>query len=192
MLKKLNQGGFGIIGIIAVILVMAAMVAAGWFVYDRQKDTKAAKQEAAISQVTDSGSGQAHEGYLGIPELGIELKLADGVKDAVYIVTDDGYTIGLSTQALLNQLGVDCSAQIGSAAVIVSFVNPEDPHATTGTTNIQVFPNAFKSADGVYYAIDYNNQTLCSDPESNLEAVNRLSDQVKTGFKNTTIQALRD
>lgn len=193
-MKRLNQTGFGLLGVILIIILVAAIGGAGWLVYSNQKDKKAATQEAIVSENTETNSGTALNGYLGIPELGIELKLADGVKDATYAVMADGSSIGLSTESFVDEFGESCNAQSGSVARIFVFVDPEapDPYSGDGTMS-GAFPNAFKSADGTYYAIANNTQDFCAPKqyEKDPDAASAMIKQVRNGFNNTTIQALK-
>lgn len=194
-MKKLNQTGFGLPGIILIILILVAIGGAGWFVYDAQHNKKAAQQEAVVSETTGQDSGTAQNGYLGIPELGIELKLAEGVKDATYAVMKDGSSIGLSTEATVNEFGSGCSAKSGSVAMITSFVNPDAPDPYGGKyTMKETFPDAYKSADGVYYGISQD-ETFCGgdyDAPSDQKAADALIKQVRDGFNATKIQALKE
>lgn len=186
-----NQSGFGVVGVLVALLVVVAAATAGWFVYDKQQSKKDAKQEAAVSQATsNNGSGVAMNGYLGIPELGIQLKLADGVKDATYAVMADGSTIGLSTQSLVDQYGDSCKASSGSVAQVAALVAPTPPYGGTGSDDPAAYKNSYKTADQVYYVIKTEglSEPFCGGA---LAASSTQAQQIITGFKDTGIQALQ-
>lgn len=190
-MKQLNQKGFGFAGVIIVLAVVAAVAAVGWFVYDKQQSKKDAKQEAVVSQATSAnGSGTAMNGYLGIPELGIQLKLGDGVANATYSVMADGSTIGLSTGSLVSGYGDGCEAKTGTVAQIAALVPPAPPYGETGADDPTAYKNSFKTADDVYYVIktDGLEGSFCSGA---LASSDEVAQRIITGFKNTGIQALK-
>lgn len=188
-MKKLNQNGFGAAGIIGIIVVIAALIGAGWLVYSRQQNKKDATQESVVSQATPDGVGVAMNGYLGIPVFGIQLKLADSVKDAIYSVMADGSTIGLSTQSLVSQYGEGCKASTGTVAQIAALVKPAPPYGETGADNPAAYKHSYKTADDVYYVIKTTGLegSFCSGA---LAASSAQAQQVISGFNDTDIQAL--
>lgn len=192
-MKKLNQKGFEAIGAIVIVAVLIVLGGAGWFVYDRQKNTKNAQDAAEVSETSNSNQGGAMDGYLDIPELGIQLKLASGVTDANYAVMGDGSTFGISTNALQQQFGPNCSAASGKVATIAVFVSSNGPNFGTGSTTVDAYPNAFKSADGTYYAINTSplKEGFCGDAASNQQAADTLTKQTLDGFSKTKVQQLQ-
>lgn len=193
-MKKLSTKGFAPGALIAAIVVVAVIATAGWVLYSRQQDNKKAEQaDATVSQFSDGTRGDAVEGYLGIPELGIQIKLADNVKDAAYEVMADGSTIGLSTQSLVDQFGSGCAASTGNVAQIAVFVDSSGPNFGTGASGDNVYKNAFKSADGVYYAINYSAIEFqpCGDATANPDAARNAAQQVTDGFSKSKVEQLQ-
>lgn len=190
-MNKINQKGFGFVGIFIVVAAVAAIAAVGWLVYNKQQSKKEAKQEAIVSQATSAnGAGVAINGFLGIPELGIQLKLADGVQDAIYSVMADGSTIGLSTQSLVSQFGDGCKAVTGSVAQVGALVPAAPPYGNTGADDPSAYKNSYKTADDVYYVIKTTglSESFCGGA---LAATSEQAQQVIKGFNNTGIQALK-
>lgn len=192
-MKKLNQKGFEVLGLLVIIVVVIVVAGTGFYLFKQRQNKQTAQTVANSAEVTNGNTGTAIEGYLDIPELGIQLKLADGVKDATYALMGDGSTFGVSTQALEQQYGANCGPTSGNVAMIAVFVSSNGPNFGTGATDVSAYPDAFKSADGTYYALNYSpiKQQFCGSSNGDQQAADALQKQVVDGFSKTKVQQLQ-
>lgn len=163
-----KSGGFGIVGIISIVVVLAVLGLIGWKVYEASK-VKTNKNSTS-SQTSNSGdtTGKTNSStppvdtatYLDIKELGVKMKLEDGVKDATYAVQtlDDGSLVArLSTQALA-AADPACDASSGQLGALTKSTTDTDRF---GNKLVPDGKSTFKFGDN--YFTFANSQALCSE-----------------------------
>lgn len=194
-----RQSGFGVVAIIIAILVVVALGYVGYRVYTANTNKPASTNNTATNNQTGNNtqdSNTQNNGmqdtatYLDIKELGVKIKLSDGVKDAVYSYnapttqTQTYATFGgsayISTQTLTNK-DAACSSERGPLGAIVKITGNTDG---LGNTLVADNNTVFKLGDNFYR---YEGpQTACSNDSS----VNSLASEqiaaLKEAFK--TIQ----
>lgn len=163
-----RDAGFGVVGIISIVVVLVVIGLVGWKVYEASK-TKTSN-DSTSSQTSNSGNatGQTNSStppadtatYLDIKELGVKVKLEDGVKDATYAVQtlDDGSLVArLSTQALATA-DPACDASSGQLGALTKSTTSTDRF---GNKLVPDGQSIFKFGDN--YFTFANSQALCSE-----------------------------
>ncbi len=120
-MQATKQSGFGVVAIVIAILVVVGLGYIGYRVYtanNNQTGNTAQNSNAQNNGTQDTAT------YLDIKELGVKIKLSDGIKDAVYApfdvpATDGSQVYGISAQSLIDkETGDNCSAAHGALGLI--------------------------------------------------------------------------
>ena len=125
--KRISQSGFGIIPVIVIIAVVVILGFVGWRVFMVQSGNN----NTGNNQT--NGTQPSTDTYLDIKELGVKIKLGDGIKDAVYNYvaptgeTDAGFAgrADFSAQTIIDN-GPFCSPQDGPLGSIVKLTGTVD------------------------------------------------------------------
>lgn len=184
-MRKLNNKGFGFIGVLAVIVVLAAAGGAGAYVYHKNHKAKPAgntssssrqsTQAGSTNTSTGKGSGPgtpSQQNYLVVKELGIRFKLAPDISSAYYAVKSSSQNgkpvIALYLHSLDSYPQCTPAQNDAGVAEIETFTPGQvDPVAGDFSSS---YPNA-PLINGLHYYIA-NEQYDCSDGRaSNFSAI---------------------
>ena len=111
-----KQSGFSVIEVLLIVLVVAALAATGFVVYQHHKSgTKSATATNSPQTSTAKQSAQAATQYLTNGEWGVKVPLSDPIKDAYYNVKDSNTTDGLPNTAWLGLKSLDGSTECNAS-----------------------------------------------------------------------------
>jgi hypothetical protein len=196
LIKK--QAGFGVVPIIVIIAAIAVLGFVGFRLLTTQSSKPATNNATAHTQTSPASNQPSNtqtsatpaqtDTYLHIKELGIKIKLSDGIKDAVYSMfqpqPDDGAkVIGISAQSLIDSSAVNkqinCSASSGALGIIT-----ETTTAPTYVGGQEPFPVDNKSLfkfGSTYYQYQAP-QTQCGISGPGYEALQQSMAQKQAAF----------
>lgn len=171
-----KQSGFGVIAIIVAILVVVGLGYVGYRVYTANNNQTGNSTQGSNTQ---NNSTQDTATYLDIKELGVKIKLSDGIKDAVYSAstsTDGSQFARISTQSLQSQSNNTCGTSFGPLGTITKASGtPEQVFG--GTSRTVDNTTTFKFGNDTYVFIA-SPQAQCSTDSS----VQALADQQRITF----------
>ena len=180
-MKKLNNKGFGLVGVLAVIVVLAVAGGVGTYVYHKHHKTNSTNSSSTSSNTGSTGksgsSGDStppQQNYLVVKELGIRFKLSSVISTAYYTVkssTQNGKpVIALYLHSLDSYPQCTPAQNSAGVAEIASFTPGQtDPVAGDFGTS---YPNA-PLINGLHYYIA-NEQYDCSGGKaSNMPAISQ-------------------
>jgi hypothetical protein len=178
-MKKLNAGGFGTLEVLLVIVIAGVIGGAGYFVYDSQRKTNTALDNATKSQGEPQKSEKKEQAkddeknkttqtadYFVIEELGVKFKLSDTLEGLYYHLGNNGNTAYFS----LNELkGTDCAAD-KTAQVALTRYTDEDFIRDELVAPLK--ENAKKFGD--YYYFSMGGQASCSEDPGIQEKASKM------------------
>ncbi len=187
-----HQSGFGVVPTIAIVAIVALLGFVGIRLLAAQSSKPVVMNNATANNQTTPASSQSNntptsatpaqaDTYLHIKELGIKLKLSDGIRDATYSYTAPssktyalfGGGVYISTQTLTNK-DAACRAENGPLGVIEKITGTVDSMDNTVTANNMT---VFKFGNNFYRLDDSN--VPCSANSS----VNALATTQKAEFR---------
>lgn len=184
--KKLNQKGFGLVGILVAGVVLAAVVAGGLVVYNHNKDKNTKNSVAPSSQTSPKDSesdssqvAQTAQQSLAVKEWGIQIPLTDTIKDAYYVVSNSSKDVNGESNtvwlglASLNEKGCNAtlanqgqSTQLGS----IVRVSPTGTDPVSGETYKDKYPNGTTIGNYYYGYKSWTNDKTCTSSD-NLKSI---------------------
>lgn len=187
--KKLNNQGFGLVGILIVILVLTVAGGGGYLVWHKNHKEKVTTTSSATTNSTSKTSAQNpgqsgtvqqtptnQAGYLVIKEWGVEIKPASSLPNVSYAIdTSDGHQWAELTFA---DLPSSCSgfyhlnrAQAGQDL---------DGYGNTPAQLSANNPSAVKQVGDYYYYLGHG-QGACSSDTSVTDKQNSLIQKIAGG-----------
>ncbi len=179
IMKKLNSKGSSPLHIVLILVIVGLIAGVGYYVYNSQKKTNTALDNAAKSQADPQKSEKKEEiteeaenttqKYLEIKEWGIKFKLTENIEDAYY----DGIK-ATSMEAFslrVHSLDSEPDCKTGSQSIVTIFKVdkdtpddrlPDQKYSETNATQGKLIANDFYFMGGAQYtcAQNANNQDL--------------------------------
>lgn len=187
-MKKLNNKGFGFLGVLLVIIVLAAAGGVGVYVYHKNHKAKTSSNTSssgAAGNATTPGSSKTT--LVKIPELGIQLTVPSSLKDFSYVAANVDYsdpgnndlgtypTAYMGTKQLESQ-GCNATGKIGNAPPL-GFLTKTTGQYPTNPTSDNTTGTLVKQFSTFY--ISYRSSMACSQ--------NATTNQIQT----TDVEALK-
>lgn len=182
MTKKLNQKGFGFTELLIIVVVLAVVVTAGVIVYKHGKHysskdgaTTTAQTSPKSTESRNLQTAQHAQQYLVIKEWGVQIPLADTIKDAYYIVdsrsekNSDGKPSGvfLGLRSLTDKScepNYNNEGGIGAIGAILR-VPPDYNDPISGRPYTEKYPSGKVIGDYYYAYQSWSSRSSCKDKE---------------------------
>lgn len=191
MRTRTKQSGFGIVQALIIVVIIVAIGAGGWFVYQHNRTQSTDAAGNPTGQQTNNTPTQSVS-YLTITEWGVKLPLTSGIKDAYYTVGTGSVDQNGQPNTMwlgLRSLDGDCDAtkanQAGATTIsaIGSFDRalPTDTDPISGTLYTKLYPG--KTIGNYYYFYMTNSKSKTCTSTNGLQSIDAA---FATAAQNTT------
>jgi hypothetical protein len=185
IMNKEKQAGFGVVIVIMVILVLAGLGYVGYRLYNHSSNSTSTTSGQTSNQTSNTnGNGAVSQAtYLDIKELGVKIKLSDGIKDAEYSILSsaDGPYASVSTKSLITLSNGTCGTDFGPLGTVGK---------ASGTLQ-QIFGDTGKTVDSSTifkfgtdtYVFIGSPQSVCSEDSNTQNLANQQRATFREDFK---------
>jgi len=186
MREQEGQSGFSIIEVSLIVLIIAALAATGFIVYQRHKlsnaknSTTESQTQATTQQQgsTTKQTQQAATKYLTVKEWGIRLPLSSAINDAYYVVSvsnkgDDGKPnkvfLGLPSLDSTGCIAAGSNTGQNTAIAAIFKVLPTDTDVVSGKAFDQLYPGV--TIGNYFYAYQsLNTSSTCKASQTSIQS----------------------
>ena len=191
-MKILNNKGFGAIESILIVVIIAAIGGAGYYVYNSQKKTNAALDNASKAQSDPQKSEKKEKvetkvvekneesGFFEIKELGVKFKPTSSLGGLYYTVGNGGKTVYFSLEELKS---TDCAAD-KTAQVALTRYTDQDFAEDTVASKIKEKSKKFDQ----YYFFAMGGQSMCSADSTVQEKASNLRTEILKQLPNSLVK----
>lgn len=191
-MKILNNKGFGAIESILIVVIIAAIGGAGYYVYNSQKKTNAALDNASKAQSDPQKSEKKEKvetkvvekneesGFFEIKELGVKFKPTSSLGGLYYTVGNGGKTVYFSLEELKS---TDCAAD-KTAQVALTRYTDQDFAEDTVASPIKEKSKKFDQ----YYFFAMGGQSMCSEDSTVQEKASNLRTEILKQLPNSLVK----
>lgn len=190
--KHTKQSGNSIVVVTIAALVILALGATGWFVYqhNRTQATGAASNPSQTTTQQNSTQPAPTVAYLEITEWGVKLPLSEAIKDAYY-ATSTGSSKGTDRQPNTLLLGLKsldsngCAATNNTAVALIFRALPTETDSATGRLYTQEYPNGI-TVGTYFYAYQKLTSASCTASPTTLQSIDAAFTTAEKGTVTAT------
>jgi preprotein translocase subunit YajC len=189
---KLNTKGSSPLHIVLIFVIVGLIAGIGYYVYNSQKKTNTALDNAANSQADPQKSNKKggvetkvvekneESGFFEIKELGVKFKPTSSLGGLYYTVGNGGKTVYFSLEELKS---TDCAAD-KTAQVALTRYTEQDFAEDTVASPIKEKSKKFDQ----YYFFAMGGQSMCSEDSTVQEKASNLRTEILKQLPNSLVK----